>query len=257
MLKAFAIGVVAAGLSVISVRSEEKTSDPRLFELRTYQAEPGKLDALLSRFRDHTCKLFEKHGMTNVGYWVPVENPDRLLIYLLAYPDRAARDASWKGFLADEDWRTAAAASEADGKLVAKIGERFLTATDFSSAFAPAAGGAERLFEMRTYTTTPGKLPDLHQRFRDHTTGLFAKHGMTNGGYFRLSAGQEGADDTLLYFLAHQDAAAAEKSWAAFRADPVWVAAKKASEDAAGGSLTVPDGVKSLFLKPVDFSPVK
>jgi hypothetical protein len=257
MLKAIAIGVVVAGLSLFPARSEEKPEDARLFELRTYHAEPGKLDALLTRFRDHTCKLFGKHGMTNVGYWVPVENPDRLLVYLLAYPDRAARDAAWKGFLADEDWKKAAAASEAKGKLVGKIESLFLTATDFSSAFAPDAGGAERLFEMRTYTTTPGKLPDLHKRFRDHTTGLFEKHGMTNGGYFQLAAGQTGAADTLLYFLAHKDAAAAEKSWAAFRADPVWVAAKKASEEAAGGSLTVPDGVKSLFHKPVDFSPVK
>ncbi len=257
MLKALAIGVIAAGLSVMAAPSEEKPKDARLFELRTYHAEPGKLDALLTRFRDHTCKLFEKHGMTNVGYWVPVENPDRLLVYLLAYPDRAARDAAWKGFLADEDWKKAAAASEVSGKLVGKIEEIYLTATDFSSAFTPSAGGADRLFEMRTYTTTPGKLPDLHKRFREHTTGLFEKHGMTNGGYFQMTAGQKGAEDTLLYFLAHKDAVAAEKSWAAFRADPVWVAAKKASEETAGGSLTVPDGVKSLFLKPVDFSPVK
>lgn len=257
MLKTFAIGVVAGGLNVMPSRSEEKPADARLFELRTYHAEPGKLDALLTRFRDHTCKLFEKHGMTNVGYWVPVGNPDRLLIYLLAYPDRVARDAAWKGFLADEDWKKAAAASEVKGKLVGKIEELYLTATDFSFAFTPSAGGADRLFEMRTYTTTPGKLPNLHKRFRDHTTALFAGHGMTNGGYFQMTPGQKGADDTLLYFLAHKDAAAAEKSWAAFRADPVWVTAKKASEDSAGGSLTTPDGVKSVFLKPVDFSPVK
>lgn len=257
MLKALVIGFVAAGLGVMPASSEEKPKDSRLFELRTYHAEPGKLDALLTRFRDHTCKLFEKHGMTNVGYWVPVENPDSLLVYLLAYPDKAARDAAWKGFLGDEDWKKAAAASEVNGKLVGKIEEIYLTATDFSSSFAPSAGGADRWFEMRTYTTTPGNLPGLHKRFREHTTGLFEKHGMTNGGYFQMTAGQKGADDTLLYFLAHKDAAAAEKSWAAFRADPVWVAAKKASEDAAGGSLTTPDGVKSLFLKPVDFSPVK
>lgn len=257
MLKALAIGVVAAGMSVLPATSEESPKDGRLFELRTYHAEPGKLDALLTRFRDHTCKLFEKHGMTNVGYWVPVENPDRLLVYLLAYPDKAARDAAWKGFLGDEDWKKAAAASEVNGKLVGKIEELYLTATDFSSAFAPSAAAADRLFEMRTYTTTPGNLPGLHKRFRDHTTGLFEKHGMTNGGYFQMTAGQKGADDTLLYFLAHKDAAAAEKSWAAFRADPVWVEAKKASEDAAGGPLTTPDGVKSVFLKPVDFSPAK
>ncbi len=257
MTKWFCLGVLAAGLGAGAVRAEEKKADGRLFELRTYHAAPGKLDALLARFRGHTCKLFEKHGMTNVGYWVPVENPDRLLIYLLAYPDRAARDASWKAFLGDEAWKKAAAESEREGKLVAKVEELFLTATDFSSSFQPSGGGADRLFEMRTYTTTPGNLPALHRRFREHTTGLFAKHGMTNGEYFSLAAGQKGADNILLYFLAHKDAAAAAKSFADFRADPVWVAAKKASEEAAGGSLTTPDGVKSLFLKPVDFSPVK
>jgi hypothetical protein len=256
MLKSLVLGVLAA-VSLV-VRADEKPRDTRLYELRTYHAESGKLDALLIRFRDHTCKLFEKHGMTNVGYWVPVENKDNLLIYLLAYPDRAARDAAWKGFSADEDWKKAAAASEVNGKLVGKIDELYLTATDFSPGFPPnLSGGSERLFELRTYTTTAGKLPNLHKRFREHTIGLFAKHGMTNGHYFQLAAGQPGADNTLVYFLAHPDAAAAEKSWTDFRADPVWVAAKKASEDAAGGSLTVPDGVKSVFLTPVDFSPLK
>lgn len=256
MIKALFAGLLAAGLSVAA--ADETPRDARLFELRTYHAEPGKLDALLTRFRDHTCRLFEKHGMTNIGYWVPVENQDRLLIYLLAYPDRAARDASWKGFLADEDWTKAAAASEVNGKLVAKIDELFLSSTDFSPGFpVTVPGAAIRRFELRTYTATPGKLPDLHARFRGHTLGLFAKHGMTNGAYFQPVAGQPAAADTLVYFLAHSDAAAAEKSWAAFRADPVWVAAKQASEEKAGGSLTVPDGVKSVFLQPVDFSPVK
>ena len=254
MLKSLVAGLFAmVSLAV----AEEKPRDTRLFELRTYHAEPGKLDALLTRFRDHTCKLFEKHGMTNVGYWVPVENKDNLLVYLLAYPDRAARDAAWKGFLGDEDWKKAAAASEVNGKLVGKIDELYLNATDFSAEFPPnLSGGNERLFELRTYTTTPGKLPNLHKRFREHTTELFAKHGITNGPYFQLVAGQPAADDTLVYILAHKDAAAAEKSWNDFRADPIWVAAKKASEDAAGGSLTVPDGVKSVFLKPVNFSPL-
>ncbi len=258
MTKALALGLLAAGLSLMTAPAAEKSSDARLYELRTYHAESGKLDALLTRFRDHTCKLFEKHGMTNVGYWVPAENTGNLLIYLLAYPDRAARDASWKGFLGDEDWKKAAAASEVNGKLVGKIEERFLTATAFSPGFSdPVPGSVDHLFEMRTYTATPGKLPALHQRFREHTLELFTKHGITNGGYYQLVPGQADSDDTLLYVLAHKDAAAAEKSWTGFRADPVWVAAKKASEDAAGGSLTVPDGVKSVFLKPVDFSPVK
>ena len=230
MLKALAACCLAAGLS-FTASAEEKAGNTALYELRTYHAEPDKLDALLSRFRDHTCKLFEKHGMTNVAYFVPVENKDNLLVYLLSYPDKAARDASWKGFLADPEWKKAAGASEVNGKLVGKIDELFLSPTDFSPVFGNGKpGGPDRLFEMRTYTATPGKLSDLHKRFRDHTMELFKKHGMTYLGFYKLTE---------------------------FRADPVWVAAKKASEDAAGGSLTVPDGVKSVFLRPMDFSPVK
>ena len=97
----------------------------------------------------------------------------------------------------------------------------------------------------------------MHSRFRDHTLGLFAKHGLTSLGYFQPLPGQPAAANTLLYFLAHKDAAAAKSSWDAFRADPAWLAAKNASETAAGGSLTVPDGVVSIFLKPTDFSPLQ
>ena len=257
MTKHFTTALLAAGLSLTAATADEKPADSRVFELRTYHAEPGKLDALMARFRDHTTRLFAKHGMTNIAYWVPVDNKDNLLIYLLAYPDRAARDASWAKFQADEDWKKVAAASEKNGRLVSKADQLFLTETDFSQSFTAAGDGAERLFEMRTYTTPAGKLAALHSRFRDHTCGLFRQHGITNLGYFQPLAGQPAAGETLLYFLAHKDAAAAQKSWDAFRADPGWVAVKQASEEAAGGSLTVPDGVKSVFLKPTDFSPVK
>jgi len=258
MTKCSCVGLLVAVLATASVFAEEKAApDTRLFELRTYHANPGKLDDLLARFRDHTTKLFEKHGMTNVGYWVPVENPDHLLIYLLAYPDRKAREASWQGFLADEAWKKAQAASERNGGLVRRADQLFLTATAFSPGFGGESKGAERLFEMRTYTTPAGKLPALHRRFSDHTLELFRKHGITNLGYFQPVAGQPAADQTLLYFLAHRDAAAATASWTGFRADPAWVAARKASEEAAGGSLTIPDGVKSVMLKPTDFSPLR
>src|SRR5579872_670774 len=93
----------------------------RFFELRTYHAAPGKLDELHARFRDHTAKLFEKHGITNIGYWVPQDNPDHKLIYLLAYPSREARDKSWKEFMADPEWQSAHKASEEHGKLVDKV----------------------------------------------------------------------------------------------------------------------------------------
>jgi hypothetical protein len=104
--------------------------DTRCYELRTYYAAAGKLDALQARFRDHTCKLFEKHGMVNLGYWVPAENPDNRLIYILAYPSREARDKSWKDFMADPEWQAARKASEVGGKLVEKAENLFLKATD-------------------------------------------------------------------------------------------------------------------------------
>jgi hypothetical protein len=80
---------------------------------------------------------------------------------------------------------------------------------------------------------------------------------MTNLGYYHPTDADKGAGQTLIYFLAHANREAATQSWAAFRADPVWVAAKAASEKAAGGPLTISDGVKSVFLAPTDFSPIK
>ena len=107
----------------------------RLFELRTYTAVDGKLDALQARFRDHTCKLFEKHGMTNIGYWVPAdgEKSKNTLIYILAFPDKDARNKAFKEFGADPEWQKAQKESEANGKLLVKPPDSmFLTPTDYS-----------------------------------------------------------------------------------------------------------------------------
>ncbi len=229
-------------------------ADNRLFELRIYHAAPGKLDALNARFRNHTTRLFTKHGMTQLGYWVPMENPDNLLIYVLAYPDRPTREAAWKAFLADPDWIKAKADSETEGTLVAKVDQKFLKAADFSPALQASSGNAPRVFEMRTYTTTNSNLPGLLDRFRNHTVQLFAKHGMTNLFYWELQPDQPDADKTLLYLLAHSSKEAATASFAGFRKDPDWVAARTASEEKAGGSLTIPNGVQSLFLAPTDYS---
>lgn len=246
-------------LSHAEEKVEEKAAE-RLYELRTYQAPEGKLDELLTRFRDHTVALFEKHGMTNVGYWVPVDNTENLLIYALSYPDRESRDASWAAFHEDADWKKAAAASRAEGKLVESVESVFMTETDFSAGFGKSAK-KPRLFEMRTYTATPGNLGNLHARFRDHTMELFKTHGMTNLAYFKLTPEQEGADLTLMYFLAHEDEEAAEKSWDDFLSDPEWIAVQMASEknvdDGEHGPLTAETGVLSLYLKPTDFSPLK
>lgn len=245
-----------AASAVAPLSSAAETSANKCYEMRVYYAPEGKLDALHTRFRDHTTKLFEKHGMTNVGYWVPLENTENKLVYLLSYPDKAARDASWKAFQADPDWVAAKARSEENGKLVAKVENRFLTPTDFSTVTYKAAS-APQTFELRTYTTGPGNLTHLFKRFRDHTVALFTKHGMRHLHYLTPLPGEPGADNTLIYLLAHDSPEAGKASFEAFRADPDWIKAKTESEAAAGGSLTIENGVKSELLKATDYSPVK
>jgi hypothetical protein len=106
----------------------------KVYEMRTYTAVDGKFDAVNARFRDHTIKLFEKHGMKNVGYWTPLEGPTAgtTLVYILEHASREGARASWAAFSKDPDWQKAKAASEVDGRIVAKAESVFLTATDYS-----------------------------------------------------------------------------------------------------------------------------
>ena len=100
-------------------------------------------------------------------------------------------------------------------------------------------------------------LPNLNARFRDHTVALFEKHGIQNIAYWTPAANEKGASDTLIYIVAHKSREARDASFKAFGADPAWAAARKASEEKAGGSLTAKDGVKSVLMTPVDYSPMK
>jgi hypothetical protein len=106
-----------------------------VFELRTYTAPPGKLADLQKRFRDHTLKMFEKHGMTNIGYWVPADPPnsENTLVYIIAHKDREAAKKSWADFRADPAWQAVVKESQKDGPLTAKPPESvFLNPTDYS-----------------------------------------------------------------------------------------------------------------------------
>jgi len=137
--------MLLAGLSVIvaillfAVRSAQSVppveGKTRVFEIRTYTTEPGKLPDLVKRFRDHTTKLFEKHGMTNIGYWVPTDEPrsKNTLIYVLAHTSRDAAKKSWDGFQHDPDWIKVRTASEAGGKIVTKVESIYAEPTDFSA----------------------------------------------------------------------------------------------------------------------------
>jgi len=106
----------------------------KVFEIRTYHTFPGRLDALHKRFRDHTMKIFEKHGMTNVGYWVPQDSPARetTLIYVISHASREAAKANWAAFIADPEWKKVADASQVDGKIIERIESVYMDATDYS-----------------------------------------------------------------------------------------------------------------------------
>lgn len=135
-LSLFAIAALSSlVLSVASGDDSTAAEKPhgRLFEMRVYTTAEGKLDNLHDRFRDHTNQLFVKHGMSLIAYWTPQEKPNTL-IYILAYPDRAARDRSWEAFMDDPVWKQVWADSKknAGGAIVTKVESTFMTPTDYS-----------------------------------------------------------------------------------------------------------------------------
>jgi hypothetical protein len=235
-------------------------ADSAVYELRIYVCNEGKLPDLMKRFRDHTVKLFEKYGITNIGYWVPIkkeDGADTTLIYVLKHASRDAAKASFVAFGKDPEWQAALKASEKNGKILAEPPQSiFMTTTDYSPEIVVAAKDPERTFELRIYETPEGKVAPLHERFRNHTVKLFTKHGMEHLGYWEPTDAEKGAGSKLLYVLAHQSEEAGLKSFTDFRTDPDWIAVKAASEEKNGGSLTLPQpkGVRSIYMKPVDFS---
>lgn len=127
LLSSCVMGAAAADESPVKDES-------RVFEIRTYYTAEGKLADLNKRFREHTMKLFERHGMTNIAYWIPQDAPasGNTLIYVLSHRSRKAAAESWDAFRRDPEWQQVRAASEADGPIVTKVESVFLDATDYS-----------------------------------------------------------------------------------------------------------------------------
>lgn len=125
---------VAAWAASHQEKANPAPSSTTVYELRIYHVYEGKLDDLLRRFRDHTVKLFEKHGIKNVAYWTPLDDPlkGKTLLYMLAHPSREAATANWQAFRDDPEWQAVRDKSELNGKLVEKIDSTFLALTDFS-----------------------------------------------------------------------------------------------------------------------------
>jgi hypothetical protein len=142
LLQSFPIAVVLPGglgaALVDAVREENEgvgeAESTMVYELRVYQTYEGKLPDLLKRFREHTVKLFEKHGMKNIAYWTPMDEPKKsnMLIYVLQHPSREAAAANWKAFQIDPEWIAVRDKSEENGKLVEKLDSTYMVLTDFS-----------------------------------------------------------------------------------------------------------------------------
>lgn len=131
-------GSAADGVKVAAGEGGTKGGIPAesttVYELRVYHTYEGKLEDLLRRFRDHTMKLFEKHGIKNVAYWLPVDEPlkGKTLIYILEHASREAATTNWKAFQDDPEWQSVRNKSEENGKLVEKVDSTFMALTDFS-----------------------------------------------------------------------------------------------------------------------------
>jgi hypothetical protein len=127
----FLAAAMAASITIPSAVAQEHG---RVFELRTYTCNEGKLPDLLARFRNHTTRLFEKHGMTNIAYWVPQDSPahGNTLIYVIAHASRDAAKKNWDEFQNDPEWQKVRNDSEANGKIVSKVESVIMDATDFS-----------------------------------------------------------------------------------------------------------------------------
>ena len=128
------LSLAAAFAASIVIPPASAQQHGRVFELRTYTCYEGKLPDLLARFRNHTMQIFEKHGMTNIGYWVPQDSPlsQNTLIYMLAHPSREAAKKNWDAFRNDPEWQKVQKESEANGKIVSKMESVFMDPTDFS-----------------------------------------------------------------------------------------------------------------------------
>ena len=225
------VGIAAAivtALNVSTARAQSETAPPttaekkpqKIYELRIYTANPGKLPELHARFRDQTMKLFEKHGMENIIYWTLAEDfkdesKDNTLVYILAHKSQEAAEASWKSFHEDPDWQAVAAKSEENGKLLANPPVSvYLNATDFSPDDEPINAKSDkpaRLFELRRYNDGEARVPGTVNRFKTWEAELFRKSGIETLGFWTT------ADNTaFVYLLGHKDRATADRNWQAF-----------------------------------------
>jgi hypothetical protein len=250
--------VVAQPTAASPASAEAKPE--RIYELRIYTTNPGKLADLHKRFREHTMKLFEKHGMENVIYWTLTEDfkdesKDNTLVYLLAHKSKAAAEASWKAFIADPEWQEVAAKSEENGKILAGPPVSvFLKPTDFDPPDEPANAKSDkpaRLFELRRYNDGEARVPATVGRFKEWEGDLFRNSGIETLGFWTTEDG-----GAFVYLLGHKDRETADKNWQTFFTG---FRARNANAGDKGGAQkgNRGGGIERRWLTPTDYSPRK
>lgn len=264
-------GVLAASLtcacSLLPAQDSNSTSastkpDSKLYELRFYVTNPGKLPDLHARFRDHTMGLFEKHGMENIIYWtvsegdkIDGEDAANMLVYIVAHKDEAAKDASWQAFREDPQWKEVAKKSEEKGKILAKP-PRAIFMKDVSFSPADETPGAKtdtpaRLWELRQYNDGPERVPSTVDRFGSGEKEIFTKNGMQTVKFWTATD-----NIAFIYLLAHKDKPTAETSWKGFMGEfkAFMQKYRESHPNLPGGR---GNGHEVRYLIPTDYSPLK
>ncbi len=254
-----ALGVIS-GADAAPPREPLKPA-PRLlegpiYELRIYQANEHRFQHLIKRFRLHTDRIFKRRGMEPVGYFIPTDGSrkkKRRFVYLLKHPSRYAAYKNWNLFNNDREWDSVLDIPEFQRLLSEKPISIFMNENEYSAVAENAIEKPGGIYELRTYTTNPGKLANLNARFRDHTTRIFAKHGMKSVGYWTPFDNPE-VDNTLIYLIHHANRLQADANWKAFLADPEWQKVAKESQ-VDGKFLAQPP--ERIYLQATEFSPLK
>ncbi len=235
--------------------------DPRLragpvYELRIYQANEDRFVHLEKRFREHTDRIFRRIGLEPMCYFQPVDGTPkqrRRIVYVLKHPSRYTAYENWLTFENDREWDKVLENPEFQGLLAEKPISIFMSENDYSQMTRNVIEKTGGIFEMRTYTTNPGKLDLLNARFRNHTTSLFNRHGINNVAYWTPFDTPQ-RDNTLIYLIHHANRKQADENWKAFLNDPEW---KKVAAESQKDGKFLAQPPERLYLRALDFSPIK
>ena len=193
-----------------------------IYELRTYEAVPGKMGALNERFSKYTVPLFQKHGIGTVGFWTNAIGTSGQLIYMLSFANMADRESKLEALRADPG-RSVYQEAETKEPLITKSSNRILSLTPYS----PVPQFEFDVVELRIYEAMPGKLQALHDRFENHAIALFKRHGVRAVAFWTEDVGTSNQLDWMLEYPTLGDR---EKAWDAFGADPQFQVAVRESE---------------------------